>query len=70
MSDKINCSLQGIFCLKLRKTIEKLQGDSGKIWNYIKKPFAEKISSTKGFLYNVFDIILALLEDMIFLCLF
>lgn len=25
MSDKINCSLQGIFCLKLRKTIEKLQ---------------------------------------------
>ena len=24
-SDKINCSLQGIFCLKLRKTIEKLQ---------------------------------------------
>ena len=38
--------------------------------DYIKKPFAEKISSTKGFLYNVFDIILALLEDMIFLCLF
>ena len=25
LSDKINCSLQGIFCLKLRKTIEKLQ---------------------------------------------